>query len=224
MYVVPHRLGGLGLRWITLGVIFAASTSAQAKELKFEQVFNTKAEPISLHYEAQVLTKNTEHTLQVWRDADRRLKRRTDDSLEVYVFRQPGDAEFQMSVLDLKKRIHTRIDRTNLYRIGNFTDWFDLAHGLKFPKGDYKLSMVDAPTGVPKPVRACRWYDMTQQSTVTHICWDTQTRLPMIIQDTQGRIVWRILSVDRLPLAATTFQIHDEGFVRNDANKDIEND
>jgi hypothetical protein len=36
--------------------------------------------------------------------------------------------------------------------------------------------------------------------------------------------VWRVATLDRKPIASKTFEIHDEGFVRNDANQDIERD
>jgi hypothetical protein len=214
----------LGLRLATLCVAAVVPHVAQAKELTFEQAFATGGEPRALHYRALFTSNGAEHHLEVWRDGDRRLKRSTDNTIETYVFRQPGSAEFQMSVLDKKKKIHTRIGRTNLYRIGNFTDWFDLAHGLKHPVGAYRITKAEAPDAAPKDIKGCQWYDLTQNNRTTHICWNGRTKLPMVIQVQSGEVLWKLTDVDTKPIPAATFAIHDEGYVRNDANEDIEAD
>ena len=223
-YAISRSHRGLGLRFATLCVAAAVSLNVPAKEPTFEQIFNENGEPGTLHYQAVFTSKGAEHQLEVWRDGDRRLKRRTDGAIETYAFRKPGDSEFHMSILDMKKRIHTQIDRTNLYRIGNFTDWFDLAHGLKHPKGEYRVAKAQAPDGAPKAINACQWYDLTQEKRTTHICWSAQSRIPLVIQAQDGEVVWRIATLDGKPIPAKTFDIHDEGFVRNDANQDVERD
>jgi hypothetical protein len=221
---LKHAIYRSHLRLATLCVAAAVSLHALAGEKKFEQVFSAKGEPGALHYRAVFISKGAEHQLEVWRDGDRRVKRRTDEAIETYAFRKPGDPEFRMSILDMKKRIHTRIDRANLYRIGNFTDWFDLAHGLKHPMGEYRVAKAQAPDGAPKAIEACQWYDLTQDKRTTHICWSAGSRLPLVIQAQDGEVVWRVATLDRKPIPAKTFEIHDEGFIRNDANQDIERD
>jgi hypothetical protein len=222
-YLLPANLRILGLRLATLCVAAAVSQVAQAKEPTFEEAFSTKGEPHALHYLATFSSKGSEHQLEVWRDGDKRLKRSTDKAIDTYVFRLRDSAEFQMSVLD-KKKIHTRIGRTNLYRIGNLTDWFDLAHGLKHPVGAYKVAKVIAPDGASKAVKECQWYDLTQNNHTTHICWNARNSLPMEIQTERGAVVWKLTSVDTKPIPAKIFEIHDEGYIRNDANEDIEGD
>ena len=135
------------LRLATLCVATAASLNAGAQDLTFEQVFSDKGEPSTLHYQAVFTSRDGQHHLEVWRDGDRRVKRRTDEAIETYVFRKPADPDFRLSILDMKRHIHTQIDRTNLYRIGNFTDWFDLAHGLKHPKGTYRVYAIGQSSG-----------------------------------------------------------------------------
>jgi hypothetical protein len=208
-------------------VLVAASAvffPAHAKDLRFEQAFNTKGEPAATHFEATYLAKGAEHRVQVWRDGERRIRRRTDDVAESYAFHQPRSADFRLSMLDLKRKIRTDIDRDNLYRIGNFTDWFDLGHGLRHPVGTYKLVRTSAPAGSARPVEACQWTDLIQESHVTHVCWSANSKLPMLIQTEDGRTIWRVTEVDHKPIAASTFEIHDAGFIRNDANQDIERD
>jgi hypothetical protein len=223
-YAIPCSHRGLGLRFATLCVAAAVSLNVQAKERSFEQIFSDKGEPSALHYRAVFASNGAEHQLEVWRDSDRRVKRRTDDVIEMYAFRKPGDPEFHMSILDMKKRIHTQIDRTNLIRIGNFTDWFDLAHGLKHPMGAYRVVKARAPEGAPNTIEACQWYDLNQDKRTTHICWSEQDRIPLVIQAQDGEVVWRVTSLDQKPISAKTFDIHDEGFIHNDANQDIERD
>lgn len=221
---IPCSHWGLGLRLATFCVATAVSLNAQAGGLRFEQVFNEKGEPRTLHYRAEFSSRGARHQVEVWRDGERRMKRRTDDAIEVYAFRKQGDEEFHLSILDMKKRIHTRIDRTNLYRIGNFTDWFDLAHGLKHPKGEYRLDRVHAPDGAPQAIGSCQWFDLDQDNRTAHICWSAQSRIPLVIQAQDGEAVWRVTAMDWKPIPAKTFQVHDAGFIRNDANQDIESD
>jgi len=223
-HAFPSGYWGLGLRLATLCVAVAVSFDAPAKELKFENVFSDQGEPHTLHYQVVFTSKGAKHQMEVWRDGDQQLKRRTDDVIETYAFRKPGSSEFHMSILDLKKRIHTQVDRTNLYRIGNFTDWFDLSHGLKHPKGKYQLTRALEPEGTHKPIKSCQWNDLTQDSRTTHICWSAQSRLPLLIQAQDGEVVWQVTALDMMPIPAKTFDIHDEGFVHNDANQDIESD
>jgi hypothetical protein len=207
-----------------LCVAAAVWASAAAKEPRFEQVFAEKGEPSALHYQATYTSRGAEHRLEVWRDGGNRLKRRTDDAIETYVFRKAGEAEFSMSILDMKKRIHTRVDRTNLYRIGNFTDWFDLAHGLRHPIGEYRIAKIQPPPDAPKAVKTCEWYDLSEGGSGVRVCWNARSHLPLLIQSRSGEIVWRVLALDTKPIPANAFEIHDEGFVRNDANRDIEGD
>ncbi len=220
----PCSHWGLGLRLATLCLVAAVSLDASAKEIKFEQVFSGKGEPGSLHFQATFTSKGAKHQMEIWRDGDQRVKRRTDDVIETYAFHNHGDSEFKMTVLDMKKRISTQIDRTNLYRIGNFTDWFDLTHGLKHPMGKYRVAKAKAPDDAPQPYKVCQWYDLTQDKRTTHICWSTQSRIPLMIQVQGGEVVWQVTSLDIKPIPANTFDIHDEGFIHNDANQDIESD
>jgi hypothetical protein len=212
------------LRLAALCAAAAAPSVASADPPTFEEAFRTLGEPPALHYQVAFLSKGAEHRLEVWRDGDLRVKRATDAALETYGFHERGGEEFRLSVLDTKRRIHTRIHRTNLYRLGNFTDWFDLTHGLKHPRAGYRLARTGAPQGSPRPLARCQWYELTQDRRVTRICWSPRDRIPLLIQGDDGGVIWRVTAVDRAPIPAATFVIHDEGFVRNDADADVEGD
>jgi hypothetical protein len=202
----------------------APLVAGETPALSFEKVFDTRGEPASLNYSVRFFAAGIEHHLEVWREGDRRLRRRTDESVEIHATRAPGAADFDLSVLDLKKRIHTRIERTNLYRIGNFTDWFDLAHGLRHPKGAFELVHGNAPAQAPAPWGKCDWFDLVEGSRTTHVCWSARVRLPLLLVDSSGKLQWQITAVQTTALPRDTFRIEDRGFVRNDANQDIAGD
>jgi hypothetical protein len=201
----------------------AAAAAAPDASLVFGQVFRGDDRG-SLHYSATYLSQGTEHHVQAWRNGARHVKRVTDGAVETYVTRENDGPEFHMTVLDRQRRIATRIDRSNLYRIGNFTDWYDMAHALRHPKGDYRLTRVNAPANAVRPVEPCTWYRLEQGGTDSNICWSTRAQLPLLVMTGTGNVVWRVKSLDRRRIAQSVFAIDDRGYVRNDANEDIERD
>jgi len=191
--------------------------------LKFEDVFQSNKEPNFMHFKVEVQSNGT-HQLEVWRSGGVKIKRVTDGVLETFAVRKNKDDDFYLSVLDLKRKIHTQINRTNLIRIGNFSDWFDLGHGLKHPLGEYDLvKIASAPSDAPA-TKDCQWYALTQNSQTTSICWSTKAHLPLVIQNAQGQALWKISAWDSKPINESAFVIHDEGFVKNNANEDIDHD
>lgn len=222
MNAIPYKRGVCVS--ITMIVIVLTSTTVHAKSLTFEQVFTAKKEAPSLHYQAVFTSKGVEHKLEAWRDGDRRVKRSIDEAIELYAVHVPGSADFHLSILDNKRRIHSQVDRTNLYRVGNFTDWYDLAYSLKYPKQTYGLTKVPARSDSEKPIQECSWYALQQEKRTTDICWSRSLRLPLLIQMPDGPVIWRVTSVEKNAIADPIFVIHDQGFVQNDVNKDIESD
>jgi hypothetical protein len=218
------RMAFPGLR-LALCCAASAVLPAQAAELRFEQAFDTGAGgPAALHYQASYNAGGAPHRVEVWRDGERRVRRRTDERVEVHASREAGSAEFEMSILDLERRIHTTVSRSNLYRIGSFTDWFDLAHGLRHPRGAYRLVGIAAPAGAPAPLQPCSWFELMQDGQASRICWSTLAQVPMLIVSGDGNVAWRIDALDFKPIAPGAFSMRDEGFLRNDANQDIEPD
>lgn len=201
----------------------ALALAAAAPALRFESVFAAAGEPPLLHYHAAYLAGGTTHFVEVWRDGDKRLKRVTDGRITMIATHKPGDPEFRLTVIDPVKRVITTIDRTNLYRLGNFTDWFDLGHGLRHPKSSYGLVAGAPPRSSAAPISACRWFDLSAATRTTHVCWSRNIKLPLVIVSADGILVWRITAVERV-VPADTFRIADHGFVRVDANRDLDHD
>ncbi len=207
-----------------LAACVASAPAFAAGALHFDQVFNDKGEPAALDYRATYQLGGTEHHIEVWRDRDRKLRRRTDDALETYVLKSPKDAEWRMVVLDLKRKIRTDVERSNLYRIGHFTDWFSLSHALARPSGDYSLTRLAAAPVNDKPLLACQWYVLTRAGSASNICWSPSLNVPLLITDAGGTVQWRVTFASKNALPAATFAVQDQGFVVNDANSDIRGD
>jgi hypothetical protein len=212
---------------VAAGCLLALAGAAHAGEpqtLRFEEVFRQDDGLAPLHYRASYAAGDAQHQLEAWVDRGTRLKRVTDAALEVHAERAQGDDDFRMTVLDRRRGIATRVDRTSLYRMGNFTDWFELAQGLRHPRGAYRLAASPAPAGAPEAVEPCDWYALTQEGRTTQICWSTESRLPVLVLSAEGRTVWRVTQVDRDAIAAQQFEMHDQGYVHNDATRDVQDD
>jgi len=218
------RTWPLALLTTSLAAAGAPAAAPAGTDLRFEQVFSERGEPPALHYRARYGAPSASHWLEVWRDGERRLVRRTDDAIETHVTRRPGDPGFEMVVLDLRRKIETRIARDDLYRIGNFTDWFDLAHGLRYPKAAYRLTVSAAPAHSPRPLEACSWYTLTQVGRSTALCWNASARLPLLMVDDAGQVLWQVTAIERKAAPAAVFEVRDFGFVRTDAGQDISDD
>jgi hypothetical protein len=196
--------------------------AAAGPALDFDRVFSARGEPASLHYRARYRASGGVHQVEVWRDGDRRLKRATDGRLTTFASHRTGDAGYRLDVLDQKRHVHTTIHRDNMYRIGSFTDWFDLGHALRHPRATYRLTAGVAPRATASAAPApCRWYDLAQVGQTSHICWDGANRLPLLIVDNAGALVWRVTALDRGRIAPVVFAIEDRGYVRTDADRDI---
>jgi hypothetical protein len=214
-----------------IGVLLVLSAGAAVPlaeadaSLDFDRTFNDVHEPPTSHYIATYRLADGEHRLEVWRDRSLHLRRRTDDAIETYVDRPVGDTEWSMVVLDLRRRIRTDIDRTSLFRIGHFPDWFSMAHSLSRPAGPYRLTEVPRREEPRLATAApCRWYALSQGARTTRICWSVAQRAPLLIIDESDTRLWAIDHLDTLPLPGAVFAFDDRGFVRNDTHADIKGD
>ena len=207
----------------------AAVTGAAAPTPAFDTVFAAAGEPPFLHVTVLFAGGGGTHRMDLWRDHDRRILHVTDARITTLATRDPkarADAGYDLVVLDRARRTSTRISRDNLYRIGAFTDWFDLGHGLRHPHGAYQLARttVAVPASLPATPAPCRWLDLAQPGGVAHICWDARDRFPLLIANAAWVPTWRAISLDRAAIPAGRFALDDRGYIRNDANRDVEGD
>jgi hypothetical protein len=198
---------------------------AAAAPVTFEQAFPTAGEPRWLHARVLFLAPDGVHRMELWRDGDARVKRATDAALVSVATHRPGDPAYDLHLLDLKRRISTRVSRDSLYRVGSFTDWFDLTHGLRHPLSRYTVTpTASVPASLPATPEPCRWWDLSQNGRVAHVCWGTRAHLPLLIAGANWRPGWRVVALDTRPIPAAAFTLDDRGFVKNDANGDISPD
>ena len=205
-------------------MVLLALAGAAPAPLDFSRVFATAGEPRQLHYRVLYRSGDGLHRLEVWRDGDARVKRVTDGLVTTLVRHQPGSPDFTMQVIDPRKHASTHIDRAGLYRNGNFTDWFDLGHGLRHPRGRYRLVARPPLAPMPRVPSPCKWYDLSEASRTTSICWDGRTQLPLLIAAGPDRPIWRVLTLDRRPIPASTFRLDDRGYIHDDATRDMSGD
>ena len=190
--------------------------------MRFETVFSAKAAPA--HWHARVAYRGADgaHELELWREGERLLRRDTDRKLTLVARHVPGDTAYKMDLFDHRRRIHSLIDRDSLYRIGRFTDWADLAHGLQHPGPAYKLKpTVVRVVAKPAPVAPCRWYDLTVAGRTSRICWSAAEAYPIEILDGRGKVVLRVLKMDHAKPAPAVFRPRYPGYVVDDAAADI---
>lgn len=214
-------------RWLITPVLLALAmptVAATNTALRFDTVFTTAGEPADVHFRAVYASRDGQHVVDIWRDGDRRIKRVTDGLFETYAVRAPRSPDFDLMVLDRRRKISTRIDRTNLYRLGNFANWFDLGHGLRQPKSAYTIVNGAAPANASRLVEPCRWFDLKEVNRVTHICWSRASRLPISIVGTNGVTLWRVTAIETGPIDPAMFAVSDAGFIKVDASRDVSGD
>ena len=122
------KLGRLAAGACLLALLPAPALAREG--LDWDQAFPTAAAPAQVHFLARYTDAlGAPHRLEVWRDGDRRLRRRTDDRLDLHV-EKGADGEHRYQLVDHARAVVVSVDRTTLYRIGSFSDWVGLAHVL----------------------------------------------------------------------------------------------
>jgi len=199
-----------------------AAVLALSPALSWERVFSGRGAPASVYFRARYEDAQGQgHTLEVWRDGQRRLKRRTDDALVLYVTRAGGEDRYDL--VDLARGVRIKVDRTSLYRIGVFSDWSALAHVLVRPAGDAILTAAADRPRQRTPAGECRWYRVEPAG--QEICWSARWRLPLYIQarDFKGdrRTIFTVLEARRDLGGPGTFDVPSAGLVELDAAADM---
>jgi hypothetical protein len=196
-------------------------TSALASEsIEWDRAFRTTTAPTQVHFRARYMDAlGALHRLEVWRDADRRLRRRTDDRLDLYVERA-ADGEYRYWLVDHARAIVLSGDRTSLYRIGSFSDWAGLAHVLSPPRNRY-LVRRSLRAAEATPHGPCLWYDLEVASHVPHrVCWSEALGLPFMIETMAGASQFRIEELDSQDISSGVFSLSSNGYLRIDADRD----
>jgi hypothetical protein len=205
-------------------VCIAQSAPVRAEDpwSKWEAAFPTASAPQRVYFRAHYADESGRaHELQVWREGDVRLRRKTDAAIDLYL-EKSASGEYVYRLIDHHRGIVARAERTTLYRIGVFADWAALAHVLNIPRGEYA---VTAPPQSELPIRDdCRWNRlevMTPASSASDICWSAQWGLPLAIR-TKGESTFSVDEVRTFEPGPETFSVAPEGFLQIDADPDAD--
>lgn len=205
-------------------VLLAASTPSAGAEVAWDEAFPTASAPSNVYFQGRYRDARGEHhRLQVWREADARLRRKTDEAIDVAVERDLS-GRYVYRLADRGTGTVVAADRSILYRAGLFLDWRGLAHGLDVPRGPYRI----APIAVALKETAhgrCVWFrlETTQPSpSASDICWSSQWGLPLIIRAPGAGETdqFRIEEVRTFLPDASTFALSHEGLLRIDTGQD----
>jgi hypothetical protein len=206
----------------------AAPLLAQGMPSEWEAAFPTASAPARVYFRAHYLDGDERtHELRVWRDGQQRLRRRTDDTIDLYVDRnKTGELDFR--IVDYARHVVIRADRTAFHRVGRFTDWIGLADVLDVPHGIYFVSKLSGQSN-SSPRGECAWFRLetsvpsTKQS---DICWSREWGVALTIETTnsKGEILtqFSIDEVNAFEPDHATFAIDAPQFVEIDARTDGE--
>jgi hypothetical protein len=220
-FAFPFALGLLCLAQAAL-----PPQGAEAASLEWEAAFPTASAPEHVYFRANYVDgRGHASRLQVWRDGNRRLRRQTDDAIDLYAERnETGGLDLQIA--DHKRQVLIHADPASFHRVGRFTGWTGLAHMLEAPRGVYTLTRLEQAPPSP-PIGECVWFRLeatVPAKSVNDICWSRQWGIPLAIVaiNSQGARVTQF-SVDDvrafIPDPAI-FAVHAEKFVGIDARPD----
>lgn len=115
--------------------------------------------------------------MEYWRAADGQVVRRTGGNAELRLKPAP-DGEDEYELRNLKTHIVYTVHRSNLYRIGTFTDRWSVQHLLS--RSDAALS--DLGRDGDYAGQRCHWYQQAASSpkqSPLDICWSAKLGLPL---------------------------------------------
>jgi len=197
----------------------------QAETLPYEwgKAFATKSAPENVYFRARYLDQTGKsHQLQVWRQADLHLRRRTDDLLDLYLDKN-ADGNYNYRLVDYARQVIISTDRANLLRMGIISDWFGLAHVLNFPRGNYTITPRQETATMPNK---CTWYqlEITSSRSSSRICWSDQWGLPLSIQartnDSEWTTQFTVEDIHTFQPAPGTFDVPRNSFLQIEAAPD----
>jgi hypothetical protein len=211
-----------------LCLLSIAMVRAEDASSQWEAAFPTRDAPQQVYFRAGYHDDlGRTHRLEVWREADLRLRRRTDETIDLYV-EKSGSGEYEYRLIDHDRKILIRADRATLYRIGVFSDWIGLAHVLNIPRSGYRVT--GAARQSPASLRGeCVWKRLEllmPVSSTSEVCWSSAWGLPLEIGAQGGKDGWEsrflVQEVGTFAPKPEIFAVAREGLVEIDAGPDGE--
>lgn len=199
---------------------------AEGRPLSWDKAFSSKGAPRGVHFKASYTDAiGRPHALELWRDGEAHLRRRTDDAIDLLAEKTAG-GEIVFRLVDLGKKRLIEVSRTNLHRIGIFASYPELAGVLIRPAGSTTLG----PGSRPKeraPAGACRWVRVeTPPARPKEICWSERFKLPLLIQEQTAAggftTLFQIHQIEANVPAAGVFRISTKGLTVIHADQEID--
>jgi hypothetical protein len=210
--------------WGCCVVLLGVTTPGAGAPVAWDEAFPTASAPPNVYFQARYRDAHGErHRLQVWREANARLRRKTDEAIDVSVERDLS-GRYVYRLADRAKNTVVATDRAILYRAGLFLDWRGLAHVVDVPRGSYHIARI-AVAPQETAHGPCVWFrlDTTQPSPASSdICWSSRWGLPLIIAAPGAGETdhFRIEEVRTFVPDASTFALPHQGLLRIDAGPD----
>jgi hypothetical protein len=211
-----------------LCLLCASTVRAEDASSQWEQSFPTRNAPRQAYFRAGYRDElGRTHRLEVWREADLRLRRKTDEAIDLYV-EKSRSGEYEYRLIDHDRKLLIRADRTTLYRVGIFSDWIGLAHVLNTPRSGYRVT--EAVRQSPASLRGeCVWKRLELLMPVpstSEVCWSSAWGLPLEIGAQGGKDGWQsrfsVQEVGTFAPKPEIFAVAREGLVEIDADPDAE--
>ena len=219
-------------------VAVRSAVAGEAPPLSWDAAFPTTKARADVHFVAHFRGSDGEtHRLEGWRHGTTFLRRRTDDTLELFVAATALDArELSYRFIDHRRHLVTDVHRSSLYRIGVFSDWFGLAHMLERPKTAFTVAATSSADANPlrdgARLGGCTWRLLAVPAAdgparEARICWSSVWALPLGIYQRGADGRWREqLGVDVVEVAAGSHKDWHlppvpSGYGRLDADEDI---
>jgi hypothetical protein len=210
---------------VAIAVLASTSATHAAADEVWQNAFpQAAAAEKSIYFEAHYFDANgTEHRQQVWRDGSRRLRRISDDRVDLSV-EKDANGEYQYRLADRVRHVLVLADRTSLYRAGIFSDREGLAHGLREPRAPHEIASSGATEQTQ--VGPCSWSELTINEPVastSRICWSREWAVPLLIQAKRGNgwvTEFEVSEARRIEPSDAIFQVDSAGYVKIDARAD----
>jgi len=208
---VSRTVGAL-VAWLCATGALAGAPS-KAGGLTWEKTFGPAGTKSDLHLEARTEDPaGGTHALELWREGDRRLRRRTDGLLEVWLEDQgaAGAPAYAVTVVDRRSRTVRRVPVERAAKLGPAFTWWPLAHLLPLPGPRYTLRKLPEPAKRVGGARCEGYLFIPDGQPEQRICWSREYAVALRHEEKRGEGWWTRLEVKAVkPLTgkAEAFQL-----------------
>ena len=173
----------------SVALLAAGAHAAPGPGMSWAQAFAAAAAPADVHFKASYRgSDGAPHVLESWRVGTALLHRRTDQDLDLFVSADPASVgHYHYRLVDHRRKAVIDVGRTNLFRIGVFTDWDGLAHAITAPRGAVQIEALGQDVGPGGQPCEWRWVQPGgshgKAEAGSDICWSPAWGLPLRIRD-----------------------------------------